>query len=64
VSNILDGKSDDEIRRAATWWFTAQEVYLRGEAVPPSVFLISTEGITKSDIEWAQKLIAEHPEWK
>jgi len=64
VADILDGKSEEEIRRAATWWFTAQEAYQRGEYVPLGVFAISTKvGLTKSDIAWAKKLIEAHPEW-
>ena len=56
TGDILDGKSDEEIRRAATWWFTAKECYLRGERVPESVWLISTEGLTDDDIQWAQTM--------
>lgn len=60
----LDGKSESEIRRAATFWFMASECYQHGEHVPQGVFLLSTKDLTEADIAWAQRLIAEHPEWE
>lgn len=56
--DILAGKSDEEIRRAATFWFMGQDCFLRGENVPASVFALSTEGLTESDIEWAHRMAA------
>lgn len=61
--DLLNGKSEKEIRRAATFWFMAAEIFQRGDEVPRSVFALSTEETTFADIEWARQFITEHPEW-
>jgi hypothetical protein len=64
MTDILDGKTESEIRRAASFWFIAQEAYCRGEDVPLGIFIVSAKDATEADVAWAEKLIAEHPEWK
>lgn len=58
--DYLEGKSESEIRRAATFWFMAAECYQRGEPVPPGVFLLSTSDLTDDDVEWAQRIARQY----
>lgn len=58
--DILTDKTESEIRRAATWWFTAQEAFRKGEHVPLSIFALSVRDLTKEEIEHAGKFIVEH----
>lgn len=63
TQDVLSGKSDDEIRRAATFWFMCAESFQRGEPVPQGVFLLSTQvGLTDDDIAWVRRIVAENPE--
>lgn len=58
--DVLAGKTDSEIRRAAVWWFTAQEAYCRGERVPLSVFLLSVRDLTDADIKDAHEFASHY----
>lgn len=63
MKDILDGKTESEIRRAAAFWFMAQEAFCRGENVPHAIFALSAKDATEDDIAWGRKLTEEHPEW-
>lgn len=58
--DYLKGKSDEEIRRAATFWYMGADCYQRGIPVPSSVWLLSTKALTDSDIEWARELAIKY----
>ncbi len=62
-TDSLRGRSESEIRRAAAFWFCAQECYRRGEEIPAGIWLLSASDPTEADIVWAHRIIAEHPEW-